>query len=350
MLTGQNGILTQAQNAKKRTKESENEEAEKLAYNEAQILNIQYNEMTIFEINDKVDLLAIQYLANDFNRNFDGKEVKIMQDIDISGIEWKPIESFMGTMDGQNHIIKGLNSKENGFIATMNEDDSNKTVEIRNLHLTNVNIQGTSSEGGGGLVGGAGHNYYGGNSPHNIIKNCSVQGNIKGGFSAGGIVGTFSNGEFQECTFSGNVEGETAVGGLIGTAGYGGAIYMRNSAFQGGNIKSITSGKVGGLCGYLWLDSTIENGYVYNAEITSEGGNTGIISGYLQNERTQIFRNLYTNNKECNDFGNNERNDAIEKIESSDFLKQETFKNFDFDKIWEISDNSIPKIRKDFIY
>ena len=78
MLTGENGILSQAQNAKNRTKEAENEEVVKLAYNEAQILNVQYDEMSIFEVNDNVDLFAIQYLANDFNRNFEGKEVKIM--------------------------------------------------------------------------------------------------------------------------------------------------------------------------------------------------------------------------------------------------------------------------------
>ena len=350
MLTGENGILSQAQNAKNRTKEAENEEVVKLAYNEAQILNVQYDEMSIFEVNDNVDLFAIQYLANDFNRNFEGKEVKIMQDIDISGIEWKPIGNFMGTMDGQNHIITGLTSTEGGLFDIVAGGDTNPTiVEIKNLNLKDININTEKEWNVGGLVGYIDGNEYIETNKNCEIENCHVSGNIIAQNNVGGVVGNLGNCTFSENSFVGTIEANTsAIGGLIGqiTSGDTSINQITNSYVIADIVSKQKENKstyIGCLVGREYSSPvTITNCYTYNSKITSDTLNKGIITGGGKPEWIEdgIYENIYTdieNNNEYGELGTEIINKTI-YLTKEEFKDKDNFSSFDFSEIWEMGD------------
>ena len=119
-----------------------------------------------FEISTNKELSGLAYLVNNGYSNFEGKTIRLIADIDLSGKKWKSIGSdyttkcFKGTFDGQGHIVSNVyigkeqNKREYyGFWGT-----------IQNANIKNVTLQGqvyiknpmtTSNLYVGGLVGRA---------------------------------------------------------------------------------------------------------------------------------------------------------------------------------------------------
>ena len=132
---------------------------------------------------------------------------RLMSDIELT-IPWNPVDSFAGTLDGNGHIISGLQISGAGFFATTEEG-----AVIRNLGLegsvnhpgfspagalvgrvrgttaitdcyTNVAVTADSMENVGGIAGEV--------LAPCIIENCYSLGTLTGGTSfayAGGIIG-----------------------------------------------------------------------------------------------------------------------------------------------------------------
>lgn len=209
------------------------------------------------------------------NFHFTGATVKLMADIDLSGIEWIPIgmdykvaeflsnykdndrfsdlkqtnRGFYGTFDGNGHTIYNLTTKR--FSANVDDDYVEQETKprnydalpwlgrglfgaiggsavIKNVKLYNVDIKG--SNGVGGIVGIA-------NGDDIKIQNCIVDGgqltatpmyrndkkakrSFARGTYLGGIVGYFNTrkGEVTDCTVKNlTIKGYRQVGGLIGT-------------------------------------------------------------------------------------------------------------------------------------
>ena len=132
---------------------------------------------------------------------------RLMSDIELK-IPWSPVSDFSGTLDGNGHIISGIQISGAGFFVTTEEG-----AMIRNLGLegsvnhtgfspagalvgrangtttitgcyTNVAVTADSMENVGGIVGEA--------RAACIIENCYSLGTLTGGTSfayAGGIIG-----------------------------------------------------------------------------------------------------------------------------------------------------------------
>ncbi|MEK3977452.1 ZmpA/ZmpB/ZmpC family metallo-endopeptidase-related protein, partial [Psychrobacillus sp. FSL K6-1267] len=163
----------------------------------------------------------------------------LMNDIDLTGVEWTPIgdsltaEQFTGNFDGDGHKITGLRvntTKDNvGLFGYV------KKGTIKNIHLSNVNIQGGNRVGG--LMG---------QSSAAIVKNVSVEGTVTGKQYVGGIIGGSSDkgAHLEEMASFVHVTGESLVGGVVGLISYG---VLQNS-FSTGNVKA-TDNSVGGILG-----------------------------------------------------------------------------------------------------
>lgn len=83
---------------------------------------------TEFAISTNKELAGMAYLVNNQYADFEGKTIKLANDIDISGKKWMSFSTFKGTIDGQGHCISGLTA-ENGLIREMDK------ATIKNLTL-----------------------------------------------------------------------------------------------------------------------------------------------------------------------------------------------------------------------
>jgi uncharacterized protein with FMN-binding domain len=127
----------------------------------------------------------LQAFALDVNggETYLDKYVKLVSDIDISGIDWTPIDLFAGTFDGDGHVVDGLTiGSESGKAALANAGffaSLAKTAVIKNLGLENVAIYATNSgalsrAGGLAATSAAGTAADGGA----VIYNCHVTGSV----------------------------------------------------------------------------------------------------------------------------------------------------------------------------
>ena len=214
--------------------------------------------------------------------------------IDISGGEWTPIaagtrdgntytaesKTFSGTFDGNNNTIKGLT------ITQMPEGASADYAfglfgvvdggTIKNLNLTDVNINLPSSECAGGVVGllvngGA-------------VENVTVSGNVTAGRGNAGIVGRMTvSGTIKDCVNEATIVGMLSRGN---TAGIVGAAYYTAQGKEMTIENCTNNGAVTGLYGVggiVGLSSANVSECKNYGEITGNGASVGGIVGEQQN-------------------------------------------------------------------
>ena len=272
MLTGENGILTQAQNAKDKTEQAEKEEMSDLDSMES-LINEYTGDVKIPQVTDENPGKLEQENANTFVINsiedlvvfshnvrsgdkYEGQTVKLGVNLDFKSDKsyvdpdrtdygiygyygnlkqlltteegFIPIGSqdetncFYGTFDGNNNVIcslyENINTNENmraGLFLT-------NYGEIKNLGLINVDISAIYT--GGGIGGITARSY-------NSIRNCYVTGNIKAEGNSwmpvGGICGPFcgDNAVVENCYNLANINcrntsedastADIVVGGII---------------------------------------------------------------------------------------------------------------------------------------
>lgn len=123
--------------------------------------------------------------------------------------------AFSGEIRGNGHVISNLYSKNEkgycGLIGIVSTNNENEIVKISNLTIKNAKIEGSNS---GGLIG------YCYQSSNITIDSCSIiDGNINGGSGAGGILGEAysSNLKIANCKNTAKVSA-TIAGGIIGIA------------------------------------------------------------------------------------------------------------------------------------
>ena len=163
-----------------------------------QIANIDLTELTTdLEIRTKEDMENFRNEVNN-GRTYEGKNVKVMSDIDLENKEWEPIVGFKGSFYGNNYKIKNLsingNQEKSGLFGSIGNE-----ALIQDVVLEGGSINCTNATDGyiGGIVG-----YSNGN-----IKNCKSNVTVKGSHAVGGICGG-SDGEISNCEFNGEVLGD----------------------------------------------------------------------------------------------------------------------------------------------
>ena len=272
-------------------------------------------------------------------------------DIDLNRQEWTSIgtknKPYMGTFDGQNHIIHGIWSTDEsntiqGLFGYIGRNNSNRSVygTVKNVKAAG-RVRAVQSTGSGLIAG----------SNAGEIYNCEVSaflGSWKGISSIGGIAGCLTGGSVENCRtyglylatddsqYSGNMV--NSIGGIVGAAGVsepgdGGLIrycenhlrlrgyelsYLGGKGSSMGGIVGLISGaakvresvnyaevrgelRIGGILGYAiegsdaQLDYVTNYGDVYGASASNpDTRGTGGIVGYVDEKTT--FRLQYAYN------------------------------------------------------
>ena len=151
----------------------------------------------------------------------DGHYYELLNDLDLSGIEWIPSD-FEGVFNGNGYTIKNLSvslavTNSNAYAGLF----AKGTGIISNLNLSGktISISASSDDGcvynafAGGLVAyGTGLNVYGCSIDLSYIKATSTYGNAY----AGGLVGYASNAIITDCRSDADVIASYSAGGLAG--------------------------------------------------------------------------------------------------------------------------------------
>ena len=219
-------------------------------------------------IEDKEDMETLAEYINNGNSG-EGLTFKVAQDIELEGNEanqWTPIgdesNQFLGTFDGDNHIISGLyinrpRYDDQGLFGYLGEGGA-----IRN---TGVSGSVTGDFDVGGVVG------------RNLgaVSGCYNTGDITGRY-VGGVIGD-NRGEVSLCYNIGDVTGNGYVGGVVGN-NYGNIV---SGCYNTGNVtgEGDYSCRVGGVVGMNWGSSATVR-LCYNTGDITGNDDVGGVVGY----------------------------------------------------------------------
>lgn len=135
-----------------------------------------------------------------------GKSFILTKDIDVSGLDFSPVQCFYGSFDGNGHSISGLDVSCDGSRQGLFRRVGEGAV-IKNLIVKGSVTPSGTSESVGGIAG----------ENAGVISNCSFYGNINAVKTAGGIAGiNLPAGVISSCTFTGSISAEHGTGGIAG--------------------------------------------------------------------------------------------------------------------------------------
>ncbi|MEE1099057.1 MAG: hypothetical protein UHY58_03970, partial [Alistipes sp.] len=157
--------------------------------------------------------------------NFAGKNIVLLNDIDLVNAAWTPIgngsKAFKGNFNGLNHTIKNLNIVATSAYAGLFGYTFGGNL-IENLVIENINATGT------GYLGGVA-----GFAETTSFKNITIQGDVFidcSGQDIGALTG-YTYGTLTDITVNVNegsyVKGHSYFGGVVGYRGEGAITYTR---------------------------------------------------------------------------------------------------------------------------
>jgi hypothetical protein len=223
-----------------------------------------------YRIGTVADWQTLMNDSADWNKQF-----ILTADIDLTGVSLTPVGNifpntlFLGTFDGNGHIISNANISTSGNDYVGLFGGLGPNGQIRNLSLNNIKIIG--HDYAGALVG---YNWDG------IITSCSAAGSVKGNITVGGLVGKNYKGNITQSTSSCTTDGENYVGGFAGYNDNG----SLTQCYSTGTVSGNTS--VGGLTGYNSSGSIAQ---CYSTGLVSGRYNTGGLVGYNNDKISQSY-------------------------------------------------------------
>ena len=127
-------------------------------------------------------------------------------DIDLSGIDFKPIPVFGGRFNGNGHTISGISIEGSigsaGFIRTVLTG-----AVVEDLHVSGNIAPSKEASSAGGIAA----------VNNGTINGCSFDGTVVCKTSVGGVAGVNTEtGVIDACSSTGSVEGEHGAGGIAG--------------------------------------------------------------------------------------------------------------------------------------
>lgn len=183
-----------------------------------------YTFENIYKENGEDELILIHNSQEfiDIKNNLNG-DYALANDIDLTGIEWKNLGVFLGTLDGNGHSIKNLSSTQ-GL-----DSQFGIFLEIKaNAIVKNLVLEG-EVENSGAWAGSIAVRNYG------LIENCLIDLNISASGNIGGIVCENQNGGIiNNCVVLSKINGDIMDGG-ISVGQYG---TVNNTYFIGENISN----------------------------------------------------------------------------------------------------------------
>lgn len=291
-------------------------------------------------------------------------------DIDLNvapwnvGSGWAPIgsydEPFMGSLDGNGHVISGL---------TINRPDSDEVglvgassyAVFEDVHLTNVSVVGGNYTGAltgimesgeimdssvqGSVTGADGEGYaiggLGGNIIYSLAERNYANVNVTGDYGVGGLFGMFFGGELYQNHASGTVTTRyRSAGGLLGM--------LEDQSMASDNSSSATVigiENVGSLIGDI-ARATVTRSYASGSVSGSydTGGLAGLVFSdeYGNASLSHSFWNLDSNDMDAIGFlddyeGGVASIDNVIGLTLTQLRDQNSYTDWDFDTVWRIN-------------
>ena len=160
----------------------------------------------VLEIETAQDLCDFSASVNN-GKTFKNKTVQLVNDIDMSGVEFTPIgtnsNAFDGVFDGNGKVIKNLSVTNNdnaGLFGVTGENSVIKLVGVENANVVSENTAGA-------LIG---------KSNSNKIYNCYSTGKVSADLNAGALIGINNSTLTQDCFGIADVTGKGNVGSFVG--------------------------------------------------------------------------------------------------------------------------------------
>lgn len=225
------------------------------------------------------DMAGLAAMVNGGN-SLSGKTVLLTSDIDLGNLPWTPVGTktapFLGSFDGQNHIVKNVNVDLCGKPSTSAGlfGYAWQAGELKNVTLDGVTINaiGTTTDAGfgsGALVG----TFVGKSITGVTARNVSIKAYRWSGGIAGYTYTNISGCKVEKADIALEFENTAAegwtncdkAGGLVGIANENANVY------EGNTLSDITiSGyrHLGGIIGYAHGESIARNNSVNNVTIT----------------------------------------------------------------------------------
>ena len=209
---------------------------------------------------------------------------RLVNDIDLTGVEWTPIDNFKGILEGNGKKISGFSISSNkinlGLFSTLGGT-------VKNLSLVDVSINCTGDEGTVGALCG---------TNTGTIENVVVSGEISAKYynNVGGIAGKSTNSNITKCKNECVVTAYDNVGGIVGTLTTGAADTFTENE-NNGEINGNSC--VGGIAGLINTSQNFSNivttvsNHKNNGEINAFGDNVGGIVGNLSGG---AYKDYYT--------------------------------------------------------
>lgn len=261
---------------------------------------------TDFEVSTAAELAGLAKLVFDGN-DFAGKNIALMQDVDLSTHLWTPIgysfqKPFSGKFEGNGKTVKNvfIDRFGTGFFVGLFGQFFN--ASIKNLNLDGAKVYGKDTTGA--MFGNISTNSYvenchaknvevvvtesnsgafaGSIITNSEVKNCSVSGSIVGVNQIGGFTGTsWDKTKISNCFSEGTVEGDYFVGGFNGysTMAFGpNRINEMINCYSRSNVKA-NDFSAGGFFGFAQQNAVFKNVYSTGTVETPEdlGGFFGVV-------------------------------------------------------------------------
>lgn len=217
-------------------------------------------------INNADDLILFEKIVNDGGFGFNGKKVRLSNDIDINNIEWNPIgqtgaTQFQGVFDGQGHTISNMTVNNTDTSAYCASGFFGWVENTGNAVITNVKFD-----------------------------NANVTGNHNVGVVAGWVSGTISNCEIKNSTVTGINANDDANGDKIGgLVGYINAGIISENIVENCTIKS--NRDAGGIVGAIAAGTTFANNSVKDTEVYYSEEKSYASAGAIVSGRTGFSPN-----------------------------------------------------------
>ena len=334
MLTGENGILTQAQNAKNKTEQSGEEEKVKLAVVAAKTDG--YGEIKEEDLTNEL----IKYFENKSNFNIEPSKNENSYLITITESERSYYVEENGNVTSNLYIIRDLDNLES-FRDEVNKGNTFEGTTV--VLLSDIELQGNwepigqIEEGVDENWAGTGTNYFKGdfygmghtisnmtlnyeelNSGYNNLgffsKNygkiydlnveCDIDAKVvgNGNILFLGAISGFSFGDIQNCKASGTIDispnndGSVRIGGLVGQCNDGDFSNCYNEITI--KINQANGVACGGIVGYYEINKSLEKcanvGNIYVSNTKDGHGQVGGITGYVTGVSSNAYmKNLY---------------------------------------------------------
>lgn len=196
------------------------------------------------------------------------KEVHLMADLNLDGVELEPISVFNGFFYGESHTISGFTYEGAGYVTGLFRYIGH-AGEIRDLRLEAEISSNDEKECVGGLVG---VNY-------GTIRNCTFAGKVDGKNITGGIVGiNESTGLISDSMVMGRITGYYATGGVAGK-NHGMIMSTINQAGINDDTEWVEQDDEMSLAWLRSVDDTNSNVQIHSGVDT--GGIAGCSDGYI---------------------------------------------------------------------